>query len=432
MKRLIEKKLIEWSDNLRRKPLLLRGARQVGKTFTIKEFGQKRFPGKIHTVDLEKHPEWHSIFEKNLDPFRIISDLEIALNKKINVQSDLLFFDEIQVSPRALLSLRYFYEETPELRVIAAGSLIEFALSEISFPVGRLQTLTMFPMNFIEFLFATGKDLLAEKLLSTERDFSDLVHKTLLAELKKYFFIGGMPEAVKYFAETGKMSAAFEVHRDLIFTFRNDFPKYGKMTDTGCLDSVLLSISKNAGRQIKYTKLAEGYSSHTIKKAFNLLCMANIAYKIPSVSQAGVPLGAFDSRKKFKALFLDIGLMQNLSGLPVDFEYRKEKLLSIYNGALAEQFVGQELLSRGDLEIFYWSRNSKSSSAEIDYLINIKGKLLPIEVKSGPAGKLKSLHIFLKTFEDIEAGYVFQESKFSKLTEQKLVFLPLYQAYNLV
>ncbi len=430
MKRLVTEKLIRWAGSAQRKPLLLRGGRQVGKTFSVKEFGKKNFSGKLHIVDLEKHPEWHPIFNKNLDPVRIISDLELVLNTKIEITEDLLFLDEIQSCPRALLSLRYFYEDMPDLHVIAAGSLLEFAMSEISFPVGRVQSLTMHPMNFIEFLSAMGKDLLAEKLKEGKAEFSETIHEMILGELKHYFFVGGMPEAVNTFVQSGKLRSAFEVQRDLILTLRNDFSKYAKMANTNCLDSVLISVSRMVGNQVKYTKLSQDHSSQTIKKAFDLLCMANIVHKIPSVNQVGIPLGAFSSRKKFKALFLDIGLMQSISGLPADFEYQKNNLLSIYNGALAEQFVGQELLSRGNLDLYYWARDSKSSTAEVDYLIVREGNIIPIEVKSGPSGRLKSLHLFLNTYRDLKTGYVLQENKYSDIPEQKLKFLPLYSAYN--
>ncbi len=430
MKRLITEKLVEWANSSIRKPLLLRGARQVGKTFSVKEFGEKIFSGNLHIIDLEQHPEWHAIFEKNLEPIRIVAELELVLNSQIDISTDLLFLDEIQSCPRALLALRYFFEEMPNLRVIAAGSLLEFALSEISYPVGRVQSITMYPMNFSEFLYAVGKNLLAEKLLNGETNFSDTIHEMLLTELKRYFFVGGMPEAVQSFVQTGKLRSAFEVQRDLILTFRNDFSKYGRFTDRKCIDNVFVSVSRFVGNQIKYTKLSEDFSSHTIKKAFNLLCDANVIQKIPSVSQAGLPFGAFSSHKKFKALFLDIGLLQNISGLPVDFEYQKSNLLSIYNGKLAEQFVGQELLSRGNNELYYWARNSKSSTAEVDFLTSKNGEIIPVEVKSGPSGRLKSLHLFLKLNEKIKTGYVLQQNKYSEIPEQRIKFLPLYSAYN--
>ena len=431
MKRLITQKLIEWSNNPKRKPLLLRGARQVGKTFSVKEFGEKFFKGNLHLVDLEKHPEWCSIFQKDLGPTRIVNELELILNTKINLKKDIVFFDEIQSCPRALLSLRYFYEDLPELRIIAAGSLLEFAFSEISFPVGRVQTLTMYPMNFVEFLLATGKDLIANKLLEGKISFSTPVHEMLLEELKKYFFVGGMPEAVLTFVETGKLQSAFEVHRDLLLTFRNDFSKYGKFTDTKCLDTVLLSAARYVGSQIKYSKLGNGCSTYLIKRALEILTDIKVLHKVPAVSQVGVPLAAFASTKKFKIIFLDVGLFQSLAGIPVDFEFRKNNLLDIYNGMLAEQFVGQELLANGKEGLYYWSRENKSSNAEIDFLIIDKGEIKPIEVKSGAAGRLKSLHLFLKTIPEVKWGYVLQQKEYGELPGHKLKFLPLYSAGNL-
>jgi len=285
-------------------------------------------------------------------------------------------------------------------------------------------------MKFVEYLYDVGKDLIAEELKSGKIQFSDTIHEMLLGELKRYFFVGGMPEALHSFVQSGKISSAFEVQRDLILTFRNDFSKYARMTNTKCLDDILISSSRLIGNQIKYTKLSENYSTHTVKKAFDLLCAAKIIYKIQSVSQIGIPLGAFSSQKKFKALFLDIGLMQSISGLPVDFEFQKNNLLSMYNGALAEQFVGQELLSRGNLDLYYWARNSKSSSSEIDYLIEKQGDIIPIEVKSGSSGRLKSLHLFLSSYPNVKTGYVLQQNKYYDFVEKKLKFMPIYSAFN--
>ncbi|MEI6454715.1 MAG: AAA family ATPase, partial [bacterium] len=218
MERLFTLTLKEWERTLKRKPLIIRGARQVGKSYSVQNFGKTHFNGKIHTVDFEKHPEWVGIFEKNLDPVRIISELELLLNTSINTAADLLFFDEIQGAPKAIMSLRYFYEEMPELHLIAAGSLLEFTMQKISFPVGRVSILNMTPMNFYEFLKNTGKEKLADILLEKPARLSDTIHSTLLYELRQYMFIGGMPECVDLWRNSNSMTEVFKIQNDLMET----------------------------------------------------------------------------------------------------------------------------------------------------------------------------------------------------------------------
>jgi len=432
MERFIAKKLKDWNNQKHRKPLILRGARQVGKKWSVLDFGKNHFNGNIHVIDLEKHPDWHRIFEPNLDVKRILSEFEILLNTKIVPERDLLFFDEIQSCPRALMALRYFYEELPQLHIIAAGSLLEFALKNISFPVGRAQFLNLHPMSFAEFLLATGKDKLANIILSQPVKLSETIHDILLEELRKYFFVGGMPECVRYFAETNSIRSAMEVQLDLINTFRQDFSKYIPYSNKHCLNQVLSSTAKNVGNQLKYSRLAENFTNPTIKKAFILLCQAQIINKVSSANPGGFPLGASASERIFKAIMVDIGLMQSICGIPVDIEYKKSDLLSIYRGALAEQFVGQEFISASQSELFYWSRRAKSSTAKVDFLIESNGEIIPVEVKSGASGRLKSMHILLKEYPNCPVGYIFSCAPYSKLPDQRLIFLPLYYAFQKV
>ena len=430
MKRFVEQKLIAWKQSKYRKPLIVRGARQVGKTFSVLQFGKTHFQGKVHVIDLEKRLDIHTIFEKNLDVKRIIAELELILDTSITPGQDLLFFDEIQSCPRALMALRYFYEDLPELHVIAAGSLLEFALKDISLPVGRIQFLEMFPLTFSEFLLAMGRERLFEVLSHSEANISETVHQLILQNLKDYFLVGGMPEAVHLFSETKNYRLVFEIQEQLIETFRQDFAKYAPFTDKRCLNAVLLNAARMVGQRAKYNRLAEGFSNPTIKKAFDLLRMARIVHKVPAASPAGLPLGASANERKFKIVFLDIGLMQFLNGIQIYQEFSKGDLLSIYNGVLAEQFVGQELIACKKGELYFWAREAKSSTAEVDYLTVAHGHICPIEVKSGKAGRLKSLHLLLKEFPDVPMGYVLSSQPTAELPEQKLKFIPLYQVEN--
>lgn len=430
VKRLITAKLIEWKAQHGRKPLIIRGARQVGKSYTITDFGKKYFEGEVHIINFEKRPDWKSVFDKNFETNRIISELEILTNKRINKGKDLLFFDEIQECPNAILALRYFYEEMPELHIIGAGSLLEFALQDISFPVGRVQLLNMNPLNFYEFLMATGKEILAETILKEPMVLSNNIHDVLLDEIKKYFFIGGMPECIMKYIETGHFTDVFDIQFDLLATFRQDFSKYAKFTDKRCLNSVLDSVSKKVGNQIKYSHLAEGFTNPTIKKAFELLETARLFKRVCSSTPEGIPLSANKSDKNFKVIMLDIGLLSCLSGLSVSTEFNKTNLLSIFRGTMAEQFVGQELISAHHNDLFYWQRQAKNSTAEIDFLIEKQNTIIPIEVKSGVSGSLKSMHLLLNQYQNVDKGFVFSEATYGNITEQKLVFLPLYYVFK--
>ncbi len=429
MKRLIEDKLLDWKNSRRRKPLILRGARQIGKTWIIKSFGN-RYYKNIVTIDFEKERELHSFFEKSLDPKTIKQSIEIIKKTKIIPNETLLFFDEIQSCPRAITALRYFYEEMNEIHVIAAGSLLEFALSEISFPVGRVQSLNMYPMTFAEYLLATENETALEIINSDPKKLPESIHDSILSELRTYFFIGGMPESIKVFIESGSISDSFDVHKELITTFQDDFSKYAPYADKHCLSDVFKNVARNIGNQIKYAHLSESFTSPTIKKAFETLLHAKIIKKIPSLHNITPLLNLNFSLKKFKTLLLDIGLWQHLSGISDYLELTKSDLSNIYRGALAEQFVGQELTRANDGEIYYWARDKKGSSAEIDYLVTIDGKPYPIEVKSGKAGSLKSMHMILENYPDCPSGIVFSTRPFEKLEEQKLIFLPLYYSGN--
>jgi predicted AAA+ superfamily ATPase len=427
MKRLAEQNLLQWKDSPRRKPLILRGARQVGKTWLIEEFLAGYFDHFIK-IDFEKNKDLHSIFDENLDPKRILNLLELA-TEKIVPGKTLLFLDEIQACPRAIMALRYFYEEIPELHLVTAGSLLEFAFTEISVPVGRVQYLHIHPMSFCEYLTALGRQKMAGLIQENPEQIPLPAHEQILKELKNYFFIGGMPECVKVWKETSSMITVADVQSEIIDSYRDDFSKYTPKADPTCLDAVLLNVAKSAGEQLKYTQLNDGHTGPSNRKAFNLLTQARIIHKIPSCNPSGLPLGATANPKKFKAAFLDIGLMQRLCRIPIDTEIKQKDLLAIYRGKLAEQFVAQEMLTTDDL--FYWSREKRGSNAEIDYLAVRNGSIYPIEVKSGAAGSLRSLHLMLKTYPNCPEGIVLSTQPYSRLPEQKLTFLPLYRAATL-
>lgn len=429
MKRFIDKELSRWKDSARRKPLIVRGARQVGKTYSIKQFASREFENYTY-IDLERNIDLRRVFEGSLQAKQMLADLEVLLGQRIIPGTSLLVIDEIQACPRAITALRYFFEEIPDLHVIAAGSLLEFALQEISFPVGRVQFLYCYPLTFAEYLDATGHAEAAQTILKKPCKVSDSIHAFLCDELRRYFFIGGMPECVKAFAETGSMKASFEVQEEIVETFRMDFSKYSPKSDKHCLNGVLTASAKNVSQQTKYSRLAEGYSNPTIKKAYDLLNLAGVLRKVSSTDPSGLPLGASASSKIFKTVLLDAGLMRYLTGMPTDVEYSTPDLLSIYRGGVAEQFAGQELSVSQNGNLYYWARYAKNSSAEVDFCITADGSVVPVEVKSGPSGKLKSMHLFLKTYPNALKGYVFSTQPYAELPNEKISFIPLYFAYS--
>jgi len=424
VKRLLEKQILAWKDASRRKPLIVRGARQVGKTWLVEQVLSKEFD-HFAVIDLEIRRDLHRYFERNLVPSDILKGIEV-LTGRIVPGKTLLFFDEIQACPRAIMALRYFYEQMPELHVVAAGSLLEFAFGEISIPVGRVQYLHMYPMTFYEYLLALGKEPMADLVLAHPRGLDEFLQQEILRELKNFFFVGGMPEAVKVYRETNSLVEVFAVQSEILDSFRDDFSKYTPRVDSTCLNAVFLNAAKSVGQQLRYTHLNEGHTYQTNHKAFDLLVKARVLHKIPTCNPSGLPLGATANQKKFKACMLDIGLLQNLCQVPVDTALIQDNLLAIYRGKLAEQFVAQELLAWHHRELFYWSRNARNSNAEVDYLTICNGEIFPVEVKSSASGSLKSLHLMLEEYPNCSQGFVLYSGVYRELPEQNLVFMPLY------
>lgn len=423
----IEQKLKEWKNRENRKPLIIRGARQVGKTFTVDKFGKNDFKNYIK-IDFEKQSRLNQIFNADLDPHIIFDKILIEYNITANPEETLIFFDEIQLCPRALMSLRYFFEEMPQTYVIAAGSLLEFSLNDASFPVGRVEFLWMYPLNFKEFLIATNKSKLAEFLpkYSATKPLDSFIHEQFIDILKKYFIVGGMPEAVKTYIDSNSFQQVRNVHSNLCNSYIDDFAKYHSKIDRYLLQSIFNKVPVLIGKHLKYSHLAEG-RNNKIKEGFEVLQKSLIVYNIIA-TDGRLPLNFSSNDKIFKSLFLDIGLMQYLCNIPVNDILNTQNLSKTYNGALAEQFVGQQIISSNFEypKLYFWNRLKKSSQAELDYLLYNENKLIPIEVKSSSSGSLKSLHLFLKTFPEVEKGYVFSNNNISEIEDQKLKFVPLY------
>lgn len=426
MERYAFKDLSDWVTKSRRKPLLLRGARQVGKTWLVDELAKQKFRNYIK-IDFEKSPGFRPIFDGELDPQHICSELEIRTGVDIEIKNTLLFFDEIQACPRAILALRYFYEKMPELHVVAAGSLLEFVYSEISFPVGRIQTMEIQPLNFSEFLLAAGYARAGEICNTPITDVSDATHEFLIEQLRIYWLVGGMPECVDVYSRTKSIKSATEVQDEIIETYQMDFNKYRPKTDINCLKTVFSSVAALVGTQIKYTGLASDFTIPTIKKAFESLQLARITSKIKAVGSPGLPMEVQASEKKFKTIFLDIGLMNRTIGLEYNEAFIHHNLIAIYKGQLAEQFVGQEFEAENRKQLYYWARDAKNSNAEIDFLEVREGRFIPVEIKDGPSGRLRSLHLFRDQYHP-PYSVVFHSGSTGIIKDELIVFLPLYFA----
>ena len=395
--------LQKWLKNKNRKPLVVRGARQVGKS-TLVELFAKKMHIKLCSVNLERYPELASIFA-NKEPREILQQIEFLPNIKSIGDDTLLFLDEIQAVPEAIPALRYFYEDMPDFPVVSAGSLLEFALADHTFsmPVGRIQYLHMGPMTFSEFLFALNEDKLFRFIKKYElgQGIGEIVHRRLLELLRSYYFVGGMPEAVAVFEKSRSYKAVMEVHNSIIETYRDDFPKYSGSRNLSRMLNVFNFAARNVGVKIKYSNISSQDQSVTIKKDIELLAMARVIGKVVHSNCSGMPLQADIKERVYKLLFLDIGLMNAICGLDwPSIEQIDEKKI-INQGAIAEQFIGQHLQAmlsdKPNRELNYWLREGKSSNAELDFVVGIRGNIIPIEVKSGATGTLKSLHQFMGT-----------------------------------
>lgn len=406
--RRIDKSLLEWAESSTHKPLLLRGARQVGKSWAARHLGE-RFKYFIE-INFEKNPEYKAVFLQNLDVERIINQLSILTGKPIVENETLLFFDEIQDCEEAIMSLRFFKEDRPGLHVVAAGSLLEFTLAEIpTFGVGRIHSMFMYPMTFDEFLVANGESRLIELRDETtvQTPLPAVFHDKLVELFRMYILIGGMPEVVGKWVETGEYLQCTEIQDDILLGYEADFAKYRKKIDPELLRQVFRSAAAQLTKKFTYADVQGGYKTYEIKKAISLLVMAGLLTPVYHTDANGLPLGSEADKTYFKILTLDPGLTLRLLGLSlgIDAEIKRQILTAdsaelVNKGSMAELIAGLELIRyktpNMKHEIYYWKRQEKNSTAEVDYVIAESGNVLPVEIKSGTKGGMKSLWIFMR------------------------------------
>lgn len=425
--------LITWKNDPFKKPLMFRGARQVGKTYLVREFGKREY-SQFTEINFERNKEYKDFFLSN-NPTEIIEKLNLFTGKKINAGGHLLFLDEIQECPQAITSLRYFYEEMPEINIISAGSLLEFILESEDFkiPVGRIQYLYMYPLSFGEFLEAMDGKSLREYLASREnlQNMPSAVHVKLTEYVRKYFITGGMPGVIQEYVRSGDIGRCQKIQRSIIETYLDDFGKYAKKAQHKYLKKVFNSIPLMTGRKYVYSHVDNTVKSRDLKSAFEVLEMAGVIKSVRRVTGTGYPFVAIPEDRFFKAIFLDVGLMHAMLNIYPETVSAGD-LSSVFRGAVAEQFTGQELVADSNPEmrcsLHYWAREERGSIAEIDYIHVIKNKPVPIEVKSGANGHLKSLQMYINNYS-VEKGLKISQAKFHD--DGRIISFPFYAIENL-
>jgi len=427
--RKIDNDLLLWTRESNRKPLLLRGARQVGKSSAVRHLAEQ-FDYFLE-INFELNSEARDLFAKgDLSPFKLCQELAAIYQTPIIPGKTLLFFDEIQSSVPAISSLRFFYEEYNELHVIAAGSLLEFAFQEIpSFGVGRIRSMFMYPMSFSEFLIACNHQLLLQAIQKADckNPLSDPVHKKALELLKKYLILGGMPEVVSVYVNDNDLLSCQRVLDDLVISLRSDFAKYKKKVSTSQLSVVFDSVTAQMGRKFVYNNVSNDYTGKQLKEGMELLIMSGLVIPVVHSSSNGIPLGAEIDNKKKKLLLLDTGIFQRLLGLPLSDLLISSDFSLINKGNIAELFAGLEILKSSSCyekkNLYYWHRESKSSNAEVDFVIQHGRDIIPIEVKSSAKGAMQSMNMFIKE-KNPPFGIRTSLENFGELPGVKIV--PLY------
>ena len=431
MKRRIEEWLRRWCNKEDRDVLLVRGARQVGKTYSVRELG-KSFKNYLE-VNFEETRDVHSFFDGNLTPAPICEKLSAYYGVAIVPEETLLFFDEIQACPHALSSLRFFREKMPDLHVAASGSLLEFAAEEIpSQGVGRIASLYMYPMSFREFLGAVEEQPLLAILegASPDKPVDAAFHRKAVNLFRTFQIIGGMPRIVQAYVRRHDLNECMELIDSLLVLLRDDFAKYKRRAPVSRLVDVHSSVFHQAGNKFMYSRVESNCTTAPLKASLEMLIKAGLALRVPHSSAHGLPLSSQAESAKFKILPSDTGLMQRAMGLDMSQLLVADAPDFVNKGSLAEVFVGLELIKNAPPSIspvlHYWHRESRGSSAELDYVIQHANEILPIEVKAGSAGKMRSMHMFLEE-RGLPRGIRMSLENFS--TYGKIESIPLYCAF---
>ncbi|OJX38822.1 MAG: ATPase [Chloroflexi bacterium 44-23] len=399
MKRLILEKLIAWKDDPYRKPLIIRGARQVGKTWIMKQFGALYFE-KVAYLNFDNNTRMVNLYEHDFDLQRILTGLQIEAGVPIDSET-LIIFDEIQNVPNAINSLKYFFEQLPDYHILAAGSLLGVALHPASsFPVGSVQFLDLYPLNFSEFLSATGNDDLLSLLYQQDFELITAFKSKYIDLLKKYYFCGGMPEVVKTYTLTNDFMKVRQVQSQLLQAYIQDFSKHAPLEIVPRIrllwNSIPAQLSKE-NRKFVYGLIKQGARARDFELALQWLLDSGLIYQVLRISKPNIPLSAYIDGNSFKLFFLDIGLLCALSELDLKTLLEGSRIFEEFKGSLTEQFVFQELLASREINPFYWS--AENGTAEVDFVFQYNGEIIPLEVKAAENLQSKSLRSFSEKYQ---------------------------------
>ena len=417
-------KLLKWKQNKHRKPMIIEGARQVGKTWLMKEFGQQAYADTVY-INFDSNSRMAELFASDLDTERLIMGLELYAGHKIDPDNTLLIFDEVQEVPRALSSLKYFYENAPQYHIVCAGSLLGIALHQGTFfPVGKVDFMNLYPLSFREFLMANGQERFAE--LIDKRDFQMITSfkLTYIDALKHYYYVGGMPEAVQSFAENKDFNEVREIQRRILMAYEQDFSKHAPNEIIPRLRMIWNSIPSQLAKKNKkfiYGLVREGARAKDYEAAIMWLSDCGLVHKISRVNTAGIPLRAYEDLKAFKLFVVDVGLLGCMAGLRQHTLLDGNDLFVEFKGALTEQYVCQQLKNIEDLDIYYYTNDR--GSCEIDFVVDTGGKIVPVEVKAEVNLRAKSLKSYQEKFSP-EISVRTSMADYKK--EEWLVNLPLY------
>ena len=424
MYRIAIEKLYRWKESKYRKPLIIEGARQVGKTWLMKEFGREAYADTVY-INFDSNSRMAGLFASDLNTERLIVGIELYAGKKIDPGQTLLIFDEVQEVPRALSSLKYFCENAPQYHIMCAGSLLGIALHEgSSFPVGKVDFLSLYPLSFREFLMATAGERFAELLDRQDYPMITAFKQTYVDALRQYYFVGGMPEAVRCFAEDRDFPAVREIQKHILAAYEQDFSKHAPAEIVPKIRMVWNSIPSQLAKENKkfvYGLVREGGRSRDYETAIMWLCDCGLVHRVGRVNAAGIPLKAYEDLKAFKLFLVDVGLLGCMTGLHQSILLDGNDLFTEFKGALTEQYVCQQLKTLEGLGVYYYTNDR--GSCEVDFILDTGGQIVPLEVKAEVNLRAKSLKTYREKFSpDISVRTSMADYK----EEDGLVNLPLY------
>ncbi len=424
MYRIAIEKLYKWKEDRKRKPLIIEGARQVGKTWLMKEFGEKAYQDTIY-INFDSNSRMSELFSEDLNVDRLIMGIELYAGKKIDPDSTLLIFDEVQEVPKALSSLKYFYENAPQYHIICAGSLLGIALhGGTSFPVGKVDFLNLYPLSFKEFLMATAGERFAELLENQDYQMMTAFRQTYIDALKQYYFVGGMPEAVESFVEEKDFNEVRRIQKRILSAYEQDFSKHAPIEIVPKIRMVWNSIPSQLAKENKkfvYGLVREGGRAKEYETAIMWLCDCGLIHKVSRVNAAGLPLKAYEDLKAFKLFLVDVGLLGCMTGLRQRTLLDGNELFTEFKGALTEQYVCQQLKTIQDLDIYYYTNDR--GTCEVDFIVDTGEEIVPLEVKAEVNLKAKSLKSY---HEKYNPPVSIRTSMADYKKEDWIVNLPLY------